>query len=323
MASSLNEYREASLVDASIDLRGKMMRSDDLDPQKEYEAAQKRWSDHLAALKAAGKSSDTAALEAKLHEMQSAPSLSQQLDAAMQAGRKADEARHWDEAVTHYKQAVELAEKVQPRDQRLLAALNALGNNLLGQDKAAAQAVFEREFQAASELAGPQSLAAAAALQSLAQAAVLQNDYAKGEKLLFQAVDINQKVFGEDSDRAADALRVAADLFVYEKKFSNAEPYLLRVVHIYEGVYGSDGIAMTVPLSSLCNLYDKWDKAKESDACYEHLLTVLEKQYGHDNPVIVSVLLSDAKALRAMGRTADAEKVDQRAALIRAATMKP
>ena len=52
--------------------------------------------------------------------------------------------------MTDYKQAVELAERVQPRDQGLLAALDALGNNLLGQDKAAAQAAFEREFRAAT-----------------------------------------------------------------------------------------------------------------------------------------------------------------------------
>lgn len=154
-------------------------------------------------------------------------------------------------------------------------------------------------------------------------AAVLQNDFAKGEKLLFQAVDINRKFFGEDNDRTADSLRVAADLLVYEKKFAEAEPYLLRSVHVDEALYGSDNIGMVSPLTSLCNLYDRWDKAKESEACERHLLTVLEKQYGENSPVIVEVLVSDAKALREMGRTADAEKVDQRAASIRAATMKP
>lgn len=225
--------------------------------------------------------------------------------------------------MTDYKQAVELAEKIHPHDQRLLAALDGLGNNLLGQDKAVAQAAFEREFKAATDLYGPQSTSAAAALQSLAQAAVLQKDFAAGEKLLFQAVDINEKVFGENSDRAADSLRVAADLLVFEKKFAKAEPYLLRAVHVDEGVYGRDSMDLAAPLTSLCNLYNKWDKPTQSEACYEHLLTVLEKQYGRDNPVIVSVLLSDAKALREMGRAADAEKVDQRAASIRAATMKP
>jgi eukaryotic-like serine/threonine-protein kinase len=125
--------------------------------------------------------------------------------------------------------------------------------------------------------------------------------------LLFQAVDINEKVFGENSDRAADSLRVAADLLVFEKKFAKAEPYLLRAVHVDEGVYGRDSIDLAAPLTSLCNLYNKWDKPTQSEACYEHLLTVLEEQYGRDNPVIVSVLLSDAKALREVGRAAGGE----------------
>jgi hypothetical protein len=95
---SLDEYREASLIDASIDFRNKWMMLDDLAPRKEYDAAQERWDEHVAALKAAGKASEAAALETKLHTMQAAPSLSQQIDAALQAGAKADRERRFEDA---------------------------------------------------------------------------------------------------------------------------------------------------------------------------------------------------------------------------------
>lgn len=321
--SSLNEYHEASTSDAGVDWRGKVTRLDELDPDKEYGAAQRRWNDHIAALKAAGKSSEAASLETQLKATQAAPTLSQQLDEALQAGAKANKERHFEEALADYKHAVELAEKIQPQDARLLSALDFLGLESVGIDPAAAQAAFEREFEEANKLYGPKSLAAAAALQSLGNVAMVRHDYPSAEKFFFQAVDINEKVFGESSDKVADSLLLPGQMYVVRKEYSKAEPYLQRAVHIDEALYGPEAIDMARSLGSLCYLYQQWNKPDQSDACNRKLLTVLEKQYGANSPVIVSVLENDSKALRGMGRKTDADAVDKRVASIRAATMNP
>jgi tetratricopeptide (TPR) repeat protein len=78
-AAAIAEYRSAALADASIDLRGKTGRSDDRDPQREYADAKKRVADHEAALKAGGKASEAAALEAQIAATNAAPNLSEQL----------------------------------------------------------------------------------------------------------------------------------------------------------------------------------------------------------------------------------------------------
>ena len=322
-AGSLNEYRQASLMDSSIDLRTKIMRSDDLDPQKEYASAQQRWKDHIAALKAAGKSSEAAGVEAQLRASQAVPDLSQQVDEAMQAGANADRQRNFQEAIAEYKRAVELAQKLPARDPRLMTALDALGNNYFGWNNPAAQAAYERELQVAITTFGPQSPQLTGPLQSLGRSALMQHQYAVAQKYLFQAVDLNEKTFGEGSDSVAKSLVYAAVVFVVQKQYDKAEPYLLRAVHIDEAVYGKDGVGLAFPLASLCQLYDKWGKADQADACDKHMLSVLEKQYGNDSPVLVSVLVQDSKQLRALGRGADAEAVDKRIATIRAATMKP
>ena len=319
---SLNEYREASLVDSAIDLRTKIIRSDELDPQIEYASAQGRWNDHLAALKAAGKSSEAAALQSQLTASQSSASLSDQVDAALQSGAQADRARNLTEALSDYKKAVELAEKLPSNDPRLITALENLGNHYFGWNASAAQAAYEREFQVAVNTFGPESPQLTAPLQSLGRSALMQHDYAAAEKYLFQAVDINEKAFGEGSDSVAKSLVYAAVVFVVQKQYDKAEPYLLRAVHIDDSLFGNDSIYGIFPLTSLCNLYDRWGKSSEAETCDQQLLSMIQKQYGANSPVLASVLADDSKQLRALGRTTDADAVDQRIASIRSATMK-
>ena len=84
--AAIDQYHKAALLDASIDLRTKVIRTDDPVPETEYEKAQARLKEHIAALKAAGKASEAAELEGRVRAAEAAPSLSEQLDAAMQAG---------------------------------------------------------------------------------------------------------------------------------------------------------------------------------------------------------------------------------------------
>jgi hypothetical protein len=321
--AAIGEYRKASLADASADLRNKVVRKDARDPQREYEAAQKRLNEHLAALKAAAKSSEAAQLEAAIRGARAGASLSDQLDAAMRAGAAADKERHFDEVTRNYQRAVDLAEKLQPHDVRLVTALDYLGNHYLGQNPTAAEAAFERELKVAQELFGPQSPNLAPPLQSLARNALMQRDFASAEKLFFRAVDINEKSFGEASDKVAASLVQATTVYFVQKDYAKAEPYLLRALRIDESLYGTDSIDLAVPLSALCGLYDHWGKPDKLEPCDRQLLGVLEKQYGANSPVLVPLLARDAKALRSLGRNDDAAQLDNRMALIRAATMKP
>ena len=155
--AAIDEYHKAALLDASIDLRSKVIRADDPVPEAEYEKAQARLKEHIAALKAAGKASEAAELESRVRAAEAAPSLSEKLDAAMQAGARANSQRHFDEALQDYKQAVDIADKMQPHDERLVTALDDLGNEYFGRDPADAEAAYERELKVAQELFGPQS----------------------------------------------------------------------------------------------------------------------------------------------------------------------
>jgi tetratricopeptide (TPR) repeat protein len=318
----MGEYRKASLADASIDLRGKITRSDEKDPQKEYEAAQERLKEHLAALKASGKSRDAAKVKAGIQAAQADSSLSDQLDAEIQAGFNAAKAQHVDEAIPHFQRAVDLAEKLQPHDERLMTSLDYLGMSYLKRDPAAARAALERELKAAQEMFGPESFHLEGPLQSLGGLAIMQHDYATAEKFFFRAVDVNEKTFGESSDRVANALVRATGVYFVQKDYAKAEPYLLRALHIDEALYPKDSLDLQIPLAALCGLYDRWNKPDKLDSCDRQYLGVIQKQYGASSPVLVPLLTSDAKALRSLGKETEAAQIDDRVASIRAATMK-
>jgi hypothetical protein len=321
-AAAMTEYREAAGVDASIDLRNKVTRTTDRDPQKEYAAAQERFSAHLASLKAAGKSAEAASLQARVQNISASAGLSEKLDAAMQAGAKANSERRWDEAKKAFQEAVDLAEKIQPHDSRLITALDHLGNENLKEHPDAAQAAFERELKVSEEVYGPQTPGTVPALQSLGNNAMVEHDYANAEKYYFRAVDINEKAFGEGSDAVAQSLQMASAVYLMQKDYGKAEPYLLRALRTEESLHGNDNIGLVALLSELSYLYDGWGKPDKAEPYYHQTLTVIEKQYGENSPILQSVLTKDAAELRSLGKSAEADQEDKQLASIRAATMK-
>jgi tetratricopeptide (TPR) repeat protein len=297
------------------------VRTDLPNPQKEYEAAQARLSAHIASLKAKGKASEAAALDARIRASQTAPNLSARLDEAMQAGAAAAAQRHFDVARIKYKEAVKLAEQIQPHDSRLATALDDLGNQYLGEDFAAADAAYSQELKVVEELYGPLSPMISMPLQSLGTNALAHKDYPTALKFYTRAVEINEKVFGETSNKVAESLRILSRVYLMQKQFDQAEPILLRAVKIDESLFGRDGSGMLLSLSTLCSVYDAWGQPAKSEPCARQLVAVLEKQFGENSLQIVSVLKSQAQALRSLGRGEEATKVEQRIKTIQATAM--
>ncbi|HTA52577.1 MAG TPA: tetratricopeptide repeat protein [Candidatus Acidoferrum sp.] len=318
---ALEQYHRAAAADASIDLRGKMMRVEDRDPQREYTEAKKRFDAHLAALRSSGKSSDAAALEGQVAALDSKQGVSAQIDSAMQSGVSSTRQRNFSEARQYFQKAIDLEDQLKPHDTRLVTALDSLGMTYVGEDPNAARATFERELKVATEIYGPQSASLTGPLESLGNNALMQKDYASASTFFFRAVDLNEKFFGEGSNRVADSLVQASAVYFVQKDYAKAEPYLLRAVHIDESLYGKDNIDLLVPLATLCQLYDRWDKPDHAAACDQQLITILEKQYGPTSTVLVTTLAGESGALRKLGRADEANKLDQRVSQIRSATM--
>ena len=299
---------------------------DDFRPetQAKYKAAKERLDARIAAMKGSGNSVGAAGVKADMRTALATPGISAGLDTAMQTGFEALQAKRFDEAARSYKQAVDLAEKLQPHDGRLPTSLMYLTFSYADlKDRTLVEATMQRWLKASADLYGAESPMMTQPLQTLGMFAISQHDYNSALDFFQRAVDINEKTSGEGSSSVADSLRALSNVYVEQKLYDKAEPYLLRAVHIDEALYGHDGWGLNLPLWSLCLLYDKWDKPDKAEPCYRQYLAVIEKQFGADSPVSLDVLTRDAQALRALGRSEEATQVEKRAQSIRAAMTGP
>jgi hypothetical protein len=67
-----------------------------------------------------------------------------------------------------------------------------------------------------------------------------------------------------------------------------------------------------------CPVDNAWGQPTKSEPCARQLLAVLEKQFRENSLPIVSVLKSQAHALRSLGRGEEAAKVELRIKTIQA-----
>ena len=103
-----------------------------------------------------------------------------------------------------------------------------------------------------------------------------------------------------------------AGLYMAQQDWGKAEPYLVRAVKANEAALGPDDNLVLVPLWGLCSLYDQWGKPGKSQPCWHRATGIMEKQYGVNSPDLATSLSNEANALRRLGRTGDADQLEQR-----------
>jgi tetratricopeptide (TPR) repeat protein len=318
----MDQYLKASLADAAIDIHKKVYRRDVRNPQEAYSDARARFQQHLVSLKAAGKSAEAAKLESAVAASHARMGPSDKLDAALKAAFDARLSGKFNDALQNYKEAVDLGEKMQPHDARLGVALGELGKINSGLKRFdEADSLFHRQLKVVEALSGPQSPEMAESLQNLGMNEVRRKDYASARNYFTRALDLSEKAYGETSAPVATALRMTSFLYFAQQDYAGAEPFLVRAVKIDETLYGHDGSQAVVNLTSLCAVYDRTNRPDKAASCHAHMLAILEKQYGPDNPILVGTLTSEANALRAVGHIDDAAKIEQRIKTIQATAM--
>ena len=309
---ALDQYHQAGVADSRPEIRD------------QYKMAQGRFNQHIAALKASGKSTEAADLEKSLRSSAAEPGITKKLDALMEKGNAASTTQRFDEAEKDYKEAADLARKLQPPDDRLPAILLAQ-SHLYGakKDFAHAEAALQQALKATADLHGPESPAMTRVLQEYGFYGIFRHDFTTALDYFSRAEAVNEKAFGENSDKVALSLVYEASVYMVQQDYAKAEPLLLRATRIDESLFGAEGFGMNPVLSSLTDMYTRWDKPEKAEPRYRQLLAALQKQYGPDSPVLLSTLSNEAKTLRKLGRAEEAEKYEQRIQSIRAATGQP
>ena len=244
----------------------------------------------------------------------------------MQDGNQAMTTGRIDEAEKSYRDASDLAQKLQPHDDRLTATYMALANVYGGKkDLPKVETNLEQALKTAQELHGADSPLITMQLEALGGFATMRGDYDTALNFDQRAVDINLKTFGEGSDSTADALRVMSTIYIRQMNYPKAEELLLHAVHIDDTflVQGGGSPRDWAPLWSLCQMYDQWGKPDKAEPCYERMLGIGEQRFGADSPALLTTLAAEARDLQALSRTEDAQKIEQRIQSIQGAETKP
>jgi len=243
-----------------------------------YEAAQQRFAKHVADLRAAGKSTEANALEARVKAASPVSDTNDKFHLALQASKKAVEQRQFDNALTSAKEAVAIAQEIQPQDGRLAEAFEQVGHVYGWQmQPKLAMENYNRQLAAAQSVYGAKSPVVAGALQNMALVSLAQRDFTGAEAFFNRMVDLNSSLFGENSTPVADSLRGLGHVYMVQRDFPKSEATLLRVKKIYETAYGADNQMMAMPLGALCSLYDQWGKQDKSAECHATIATLAPK----------------------------------------------
>jgi hypothetical protein len=318
---ALGNYRQAALDEPAIKPGTSQIR---YDAQNKWESAQRRFKLHLAELRTQGQSAEATELETRLRASETAPSLDSSYHNAIKASAKAVEEKRFDDAETAAKQAVSVAEKMQPQDGRLPDAVGQLGNVYAWRmENKQAEEAYRCQLVLSEKVYGAQSPSINPALQNLAMLSLAQKDFPAAESYFSRACDLNLKTYGENSQALADSLRGLAHVYSGQQDFAKSEAALLRSTKIYETMYGADDSRVAIPLTSLCFTYDQWGNSDKSAACHARMVTMGEKEVGPNSPYLVRDLTAEAQALRKLGRAAEAAKIEQRTQSIQSAQANP
>jgi tetratricopeptide (TPR) repeat protein len=283
------------------------------DAQQKRKLAEQRFQQHLSELRAAGKTDEASALEASLNSAMANTSVDDNFHAALKASQDATAHQRFDEAETSAKQAIDIAEKMQPQDGRLTEAVGQLGNVYAWRrDFKNAGEAFNRQLVLLQKMYGPKSPMLAPALWNQAMLAMAQQDLNAVETLFSQSLDFNQKIYGENSNAVAEDYRALAHVYSARKQYDKAESAYIHVIEIYKVMYGPDDYRNAIPYATLCQVYDQSGNLEKSQDCHAHMVSLEEKQFGATSPYLAQDLGSEAEALRKLGRANEAATVEAR-----------
>ncbi len=317
--AALNNFHQAAIDEAPPKANG--IAELRFDAQNQYKSAQQRFQQHLADLRTNGKSAEADALSALLKKSEAAPNLNDKFHAAMENSKQAAMAKNFNDAETFAKDAVAIAEKIQPQDGRLPEAVGQLGNVYMWRlDYKDATDAYKRQLALTQQLYGAESPMQAMSLQNLAMLALVQKDFDFAEKGFSRALELNQKSYGDNSNEVASSLSGLARVYFMKKDYPKSETTLLRSLKIFEMMYGESDYRLAIPLTSLCHTYDEWGNSEKSASCHGRLVSLEEKQFGAASPYLVRDLTAEAQALRKLGRNDDATKLEQRTQSLQSAS---
>ncbi len=177
----------------------------------------------------------------------------------------------------------------------------------------------ERELLAevrSAETGGGEDLALASALYRLGILRRQQGKFPEAERLYRRALAIRERQQGPNHPDVAVVLNNLAALEAAEGDEAAAQPLLERALTIRQTAFGDEHVLTAQSLNNLALLYAAQGNTAAAEPLYQHALAILEKAPSAE---LKRVLDNYAALLRDNGRDTEAEALEARARVMRAA----
>lgn len=135
----------------------------------------------------------------------------------------------------------------------------------------------------------------------------LAQEFEESKLCLTQALELENKEEGENSEGTAKALSNLAETFRAQNVNDEAEKYYLKAVATWEKAKGPSAPEMAVNLNNLAMLYFFQDRFAEAEALYKQTMAINEKAYGPSHPNVTAVANNLSFLYRTRGQYAEAE----------------
>ncbi len=133
--------------------------------------------------------------------------------------------------------------------------------------------------------------------------------YSAAEKEFVEALKKAER-FPLDDPRLHWNLNQLAGIYQVQSKFTEAEPLIRRVLEIDKRKLGPEHPNVAASFNNLAGNYRLRGKYEEAETEIKRALAILEKTFGPEDPGVDNVKAHYAYILRAMGRNAEAEKLE-------------
>ncbi|MBD2102058.1 FxSxx-COOH system tetratricopeptide repeat protein, partial [Leptolyngbya sp. FACHB-261] len=131
--------------------------------------------------------------------------------------------------------------------------------------------------------------------------------YTEAEPLLAQALELRQRLLGQDHPDVATSLNNLALLYDSQGRYSEAEPLYLQALELRQRLLGQDHPDVATSLNNLALLYDSQGRYSEAEPLYLQALELRQRLLGQDHPSVANSLNNLAALYRAQGRYSEAE----------------
>jgi tetratricopeptide (TPR) repeat protein len=156
-----------------------------------------------------------------------------------------------------------------------------------------AEKLLQSALDEAEKLKNPELIASAST--NLGKVLHSQEKYENAEKLYLRAIEIFDKIDGENQERSAFAMNNLGLLYTEQKKFDKAEEVLRKTISIREKILGAAAPDVAVTMLNLGKLYADQSKYTEADAVYVRSLEILVQHSDYTEEILICLHnISDA-----------------------------